>query len=67
MSCVVSSLVQVMCDPHYRTQHGFQGLVQKEWVTAGHRFYSRINYYRDSDKEEVGHLRSNILQNARKS
>lgn len=53
MSCVVSSLVQVMCDPYCRTQHGFQSLVQKEWVMAGHRFYSRINYHRDNDKEEV--------------
>ncbi|XP_026173515.1 myotubularin-related protein 11 isoform X3 [Mastacembelus armatus] len=53
MSCVVSSLVQVMCDPHCRTQHGFQSLVQKEWVMAGHRFYSRINYHRDNDKEEA--------------
>uniref|UniRef100_A0A3Q1BV99 Myotubularin phosphatase domain-containing protein n=1 Tax=Amphiprion ocellaris TaxID=80972 RepID=A0A3Q1BV99_AMPOC len=53
MSCVVSSLVQVMCDPHCRTQHGFQGLVQKEWVMAGHRFCSRINYRRDNDKEEA--------------
>lgn len=53
MGCVVSSLVQVMCDPHCRTQHGFQSLVQKEWVVAGHRFYSRINYHRDNDKEEV--------------
>ncbi|XP_037532647.1 myotubularin-related protein 11 [Nematolebias whitei] len=52
LSCVVSSLVQVMCDPHCRTQQGFQGLVQKEWVMSGHRFYSRINYHRDSDKEE---------------
>uniref|UniRef100_A0A3P8U9L5 Myotubularin related protein 11 n=1 Tax=Amphiprion percula TaxID=161767 RepID=A0A3P8U9L5_AMPPE len=53
MSCVVSSLVQVMCDPHCRTQHGFQGLVQKEWVMAGHRFCSRINYRHDNDKEEA--------------
>lgn len=53
MSCVVSSLVQVMCDPHCRTQQGFQGLVQKEWVMAGHRFYSRINYHRNNDKEEA--------------
>ncbi|XP_019714531.1 myotubularin-related protein 10-like, partial [Hippocampus comes] len=53
MSCVVSSLVQVMCDPHCRTRLGFQSLVQKEWVTAGHRFYSRTNYHRDNDKEEV--------------
>ncbi|KAL7835960.1 hypothetical protein SRHO_G00283070 [Serrasalmus rhombeus] len=53
MNCVVSSLVQVMCDPHCRTVAGFQGLVQKEWVMAGHRFLSRINYHRDSDKEEA--------------
>jgi len=53
MGCVVSSLVQLMCDPHCRSQHGFQSLVQKEWVTAGHRFYSRGNYHRDNDKEEV--------------
>uniref|UniRef100_A0A4W6BT05 Myotubularin related protein 11 n=1 Tax=Lates calcarifer TaxID=8187 RepID=A0A4W6BT05_LATCA len=53
MSCVVSSLVQVMCDPHCRAQQGFQSLVQKEWVMAGHRFCSRINYHRDNDKEEA--------------
>lgn len=53
MNCVVCSLVQVMCDPHCRTVAGFQGLVQKEWITAGHKFLSRINYHRESDKEEV--------------
>ncbi|KAG9345275.1 hypothetical protein JZ751_009821 [Albula glossodonta] len=52
MNCLVSSLVQVMCDPYCRTLVGFQGLVQKEWVMAGHRFLSRANYHRDSDKEE---------------
>ncbi|TRY60001.1 hypothetical protein DNTS_020259 [Danionella cerebrum] len=53
MNCVVCSLVQVMCDPHCRTVAGFQSLVQKEWITAGHKFLSRINYHRDSDKEEL--------------
>lgn len=53
MNCMVSSLVQVMCDPQCRTVAGFQSLMQKEWVMAGHRFLSRINYHRDSDKEEV--------------
>lgn len=53
MNCVVCSLVQVMCDPHCRTVAGFQSLVQKEWITAGHKFLSRINYHRESDKEEV--------------
>ncbi|KAG9335688.1 hypothetical protein JZ751_004341 [Albula glossodonta] len=53
MNCVVSALVQVMCDPHCRTLQGFQGLVQKEWVGAGHRFLSRANYYHDRDREEA--------------
>ncbi|XP_049587448.1 myotubularin-related protein 11 isoform X1 [Syngnathus scovelli] len=53
MSCLVSSLVQVMCDPHCRSRLGFQSLVQKEWVAAGHRFYSRTNFHRDNDKEEA--------------
>lgn len=53
MNCVVSSLVQVMCDPYCRTLAGFQGLVQKEWVVAGHRFLSRANYHREREKEEV--------------
>lgn len=42
-----------MCDPHCRTQLGFQGLIQKEWVTGGHRFCNRFNYHRDSDKDEA--------------
>ncbi|XP_076006506.1 myotubularin-related protein 11 isoform X2 [Genypterus blacodes] len=53
LSCLVSSLVQIMCDPHCRTQQGFQSLMQKEWVMAGHRFYNRFNYHRDNDKEEA--------------
>ncbi|XP_028834744.1 myotubularin-related protein 11 isoform X2 [Denticeps clupeoides] len=53
MSCVVSSLVQVMCDAHCRTVPGLQGLIQKEWVMAGHRFLSRVNYHRDGEKEEA--------------
>ncbi|XP_029959458.1 LOW QUALITY PROTEIN: myotubularin-related protein 11 [Salarias fasciatus] len=53
LACVVSSLVQVLCDPHSRSQLGFQSLVQKEWVTAGHRFHSRGNYHRDNDKDEA--------------
>ncbi|XP_061112044.1 myotubularin-related protein 11-like [Conger conger] len=53
MAGVVSGLVQVMCDPHCRTRRGFQGLVQKEWVVAGHPFLSRGNYYQNRDREEA--------------
>ncbi|KAK1802280.1 hypothetical protein P4O66_021948 [Electrophorus voltai] len=52
LSCVVASLVQVMCDPHCRSLVGFQGLVQKEWVMAGHRFLDRCNHLKRNDKEE---------------
>lgn len=52
LSCVISSLVQLMCDPHCRSLHGFQALIQKEWVMAGHRFLDRCNHLKKSDKEE---------------
>ncbi|XP_077374657.1 myotubularin-related protein 10 [Festucalex cinctus] len=52
LNCVVSSLVQLMVDPHYRSLVGFQGLVQKEWVMAGHRFLDRCNHLKKNDKEE---------------
>lgn len=56
LSCVISCLVQLMCDPHCRSLHGFQGLIQKEWVMAGHRFLDRCNHLKKSDKEEVVQL-----------
>ncbi|KAG8449880.1 hypothetical protein GDO86_016524 [Hymenochirus boettgeri] len=52
MNCLMASLVQVMSDLHARTISGFQSLVQKEWVSAGHPFLQRINPYKETDKEE---------------
>ncbi|XP_047436879.1 myotubularin-related protein 10 isoform X1 [Mugil cephalus] len=52
LNCVVSSLVQLMLDPHYRSLSGFQSLVQKEWVMAGHRFLDRCNHLKKNYKEE---------------
>ncbi|XP_016046952.1 myotubularin-related protein 12 isoform X1 [Erinaceus europaeus] len=53
LCCLLSSLVQVMMDPHCRTRVGFQSLVQKEWIMGGHCFLDRCNHLRQSDKEEV--------------
>ncbi|XP_065297962.1 myotubularin-related protein 10-B [Dermacentor albipictus] len=44
MTCVVVSLVQIFLDPYYRTQVGFQTLVDKEWVAAGHPFPERLDH-----------------------
>uniref|UniRef100_A0AAV2LP34 Myotubularin phosphatase domain-containing protein n=1 Tax=Knipowitschia caucasica TaxID=637954 RepID=A0AAV2LP34_KNICA len=52
LNCIVSSLVQLMLDPQYRSISGFQSLVQKEWVMAGHRFLDRCNHLKKNDKEE---------------
>ncbi|CAH2296549.1 myotubularin-related 12 [Pelobates cultripes] len=49
--CVISSLVQIMMDPYYRTMHGFQSLIQKEWVMGGHCFLDRCNHLRKNDNE----------------
>ncbi|XP_053446696.1 myotubularin-related protein 11 isoform X5 [Nycticebus coucang] len=39
---LLSSLVQLLAAPEARTLFGFQSLVQREWVAAGHPFLTRL-------------------------
>lgn len=40
----VTSLAQIMLDPYFRTIKGFAVLLEKDWVTIGHRFHIRVGH-----------------------
>lgn len=53
MSCLVSSLTQLIVDPYFRTILGFQTLLQKDWIAMGHPFSSRLGHILNADVQQV--------------
>ena len=49
MSCLVVSLVLILCDRHFRTINGFANLINKEWLSAGYSFCSSLMSIKGTD------------------
>uniref|UniRef100_A0A8C4WZG5 Myotubularin related protein 8 n=1 Tax=Eptatretus burgeri TaxID=7764 RepID=A0A8C4WZG5_EPTBU len=57
-ACALASL---MLDPHYRTMLGFMVLVEKEWLSFGHKFSHRCGFL-EGDPREVSPVFTQFLE-----
>uniref|UniRef100_A0A8D8TLR8 Myotubularin-related protein 8 n=1 Tax=Cacopsylla melanoneura TaxID=428564 RepID=A0A8D8TLR8_9HEMI len=47
----VCSLASLMLDPYYRTIKGYQTLIEKDWLSFGHKFTDRVGHLAGDPRE----------------
>ncbi|XP_056138407.1 myotubularin-related protein 7a [Lampris incognitus] len=57
----VCSVACVLLDPYYRTLKGFMVLIERDWVSFGHKFSHRCNHL-DGDPREVSPIVDQFLE-----
>ncbi|XP_056602248.1 myotubularin-related protein 8 [Triplophysa dalaica] len=57
----VCSLACILLDPYYRTLKGLMVLIEKEWISFGHKFSQRCGHL-ESDPKEVSPVFTQFLE-----
>ncbi|CAG5121603.1 unnamed protein product, partial [Candidula unifasciata] len=55
-------LAQLMLDPYYRTLQGFMALIEKEWLSFGHKFTDRCGFLDSVDPKETSPVFTQFLE-----
>ncbi|KAK2184782.1 hypothetical protein NP493_253g03029 [Ridgeia piscesae] len=55
------SLASLLLDPYYRRIEGFQTLIEKEWLSFGHKFIDRCGFLGTVDTREVSPVFTQFL------